>query len=229
VFELAEAQFQSIRAQLDVERYRAIGVGRGANLALIDRPLNNHPWLQDRFAEIRAEGDEAERLAAIEAVLDWTNPGPGGFYDDLGSIPDQPHLVPGAGYEADPQYVESPLMDFGCPARHRLSWCDYADGRFDYELRLHYPDLDPEAAYRVRVVYAGEMARRGTPLTVRLTGDGVELHPEMPKPDPIRPLELDVPPELTRDGSLTLGCTATPGRGGAGRGCQIAEVWLMRR
>jgi hypothetical protein len=229
VFELAEAQFQSIRAQLDVERYKAIRVGRGANLALIDRPLNNRPWLQERFSEIRAEPEERARQAGIEAILDWTNPGPGGFYDDLGNATAQPHLVAGRSYEDDPQYVTSPQMDFGCPDEHRLSWCDNADGRFDYELQLRYPDLDPDVAYRVRVIYAGTLARHGRPLTVRLTGDGVEIHPEMPKPDPIRPVEYDVPPEVTRDGELTLGCTATPGRGGAGRGCQIAEVWLMRK
>ena len=161
--------------------------------------------------------------------MEWASPGPGGFYDDLGKATAQPHLVPGKNYEDDPQYVASPQVDFGCPDQHRLSWCDNADGRFDHELQLRYPDLDPDATYRVRVVYAGTLARHGRPLTVRLTGDGVEIHPEMPKPDPIRPVEYDVPPEATRDGELTLGCTATPGRGGAGRGCQMAEIWLLRK
>src|SRR5262249_35687102 len=36
VFELAEALFQSIRMQLSVERYKAISVGRGANLDTLD-------------------------------------------------------------------------------------------------------------------------------------------------------------------------------------------------
>jgi hypothetical protein len=229
VFGLAEGLFQTIRAQLDVERYQAIGVGRGANLALIDTPLNDRLWLSERFREIRAQENETVRVTAIEAILDWTNPGPGGFYDDLGRSTAQPHLVPGKSYEEDPQYLESPEMGFGCGANDRRSWCDHADGRFEYELALHYPRLDPDAAYRVRVVYTGEMSRRGQPLTVRLTGDGLEIHPEMPKPDPIRPIEFDVPTEATRDGALTLACKARPGRGGAGRGCQIAEVWLMRK
>ena len=60
-------------------------MGRGANLDLIDTPLNNRPWLLDQFARIRALPAEKERLAAIAAILDWTNPGPGGFYDDLGN------------------------------------------------------------------------------------------------------------------------------------------------
>jgi hypothetical protein len=229
VFELAEAQFQSIRAQLDVERYKAIRVGRGASLATIDVPLNNRRWLKGQFAEIRAEADEKERLAGIQTILDWTNPGPGGFYDDLGRTTAQPHVVPGKSYEEDPQYFESPQVDFGCRRGRRLSWCDSIDGRYGYEVRLHYPRLDPEAEYKVRVVYSGSLRRRGKPVMVRLTGDGVEIHAEMAKPDPIEPVEFDVPPEVTRDGTLTLGCTGAVGRGGPGRGCQMAEVWLMRK
>ena len=114
-------------------------------------------------------------------------------------------------------------MGFWCRPGDRLSWCDYADGVWGYEVKLHYPNLDPEGQYRVRVLYAGrlktfayEMAdrtRHGQPMTVRLTGDGVEIHPEIPKPDPVEPVEFDVPVELTRDGTLTLGCTGAVGHG----------------
>jgi hypothetical protein len=229
VFELAEALYQSIRAQLDVDRYKAISVGRGANLALIDTPLNNRLWLSRRFAEIRALEDESARLEALGAIVDWSNPGPGGFYDDLGRVTAQPHLIAGKSYEEDPQYIESPVLGFGCRRDDRLSWCDYADGLYGYQVELHYPDLDPEARYRVRLVYGGSLGRGGQPVVVRLAGDGFEIHPEMPKPNPMAPVEFDVPHEATRDGSLTLGCSGAAGRGGPGRGCQIAEVWLLRR
>ena len=74
-FELAEALFQSIRMQLSVPRYQAIAVGRGANLDLIDHPLNNGPWLRAQFSEIRAMGSESDRLNAIDSIVNWTNPG----------------------------------------------------------------------------------------------------------------------------------------------------------
>src|SRR4029077_9151130 len=85
VFELAEALFQSIRMQLSVSRYKAISVDRGANLDTIDAPLNNRLWLGQRFAELRKAASESDRLAAIDEVLNWTDPGPGGYYDDLGN------------------------------------------------------------------------------------------------------------------------------------------------
>ena len=42
-------------------------------------------------------------------------------------------------------------------------------------------------------------------------------------------MEFDIPREATRNGSLTLTWTVEPGRGGNGRGCQVAEVWLIRK
>src|SRR5262249_7736844 len=77
IHELAEALYQSIRMQLSVPRYKAISVGRGANLDTIDVPLNNRVWLQQRFAALRQLTAEQERLRGIDEILNWTNPGPG--------------------------------------------------------------------------------------------------------------------------------------------------------
>ena len=84
VFELAEALFQSIRMQLSVPRYKAIDVGRGATLDTIDQVLNNRLWLMRQFESIKKLEGEPARLAQIDKIVNWTNPGPGGFYDDLG-------------------------------------------------------------------------------------------------------------------------------------------------
>src|SRR5205823_13088777 len=115
VFELAEALFQSIRMQLSVERYQAISVGRGANLDTIDVPLNNRRWLQEQFQRIRKLDSESARLREIDAIVNWTNPGPGGFYDELGNPSRRPHLVRplvglamyGKDYAADPGVYHS--------------------------------------------------------------------------------------------------------------------------
>src|SRR5262249_2143962 len=101
-FELAEALFQSIRMQLSVPRYHAIAVDRGANLDTIDVPLNNGGFLKKRFNAIRALKTEDERLAQLDALLKRTDPGPGGFYDNLGDPEHQPHLVRGDGFAKDP-------------------------------------------------------------------------------------------------------------------------------
>ena len=113
VFQLAEALFQSVaHMQLSVHLYQGQEEVRGANLDGIDFPLNNRPWLKERFAEIRQMATEEKRLEAIKQIVEWTNPGPGGFYDDLGSSIAQPHVVKGLSYTDDPSFLKSPQHRF---------------------------------------------------------------------------------------------------------------------
>jgi hypothetical protein len=220
VFELAEALFQSIRMQLSVPRYQAISVGRGANLDTIDRPLNNRGWLLERFAAIRKSDSEPERLKQIDDIINWTNPGPGGFYDDLGNPACQPHLVRGPGFAKDPAFFASPLTHFEDRPLARKSWWDQALALYDSPLHMRYTGLDPKGSYKVRAVYG--------PGQIRLTAnDKLEIHPPLIKP--YQPLEFDIPAEATAGGILNLRWYGQPGRGGAGRGCQLAEVWLLKR
>jgi hypothetical protein len=77
-------------------------------------------------------------------------------------------------------------------------------------------------------VYAGDAFSMNT--LIRLVANGThEIHPPMPKNSPIEPVEFDLPVKITRGGDLTLTFSAPPGMGSAGRGNQIAEVWLMRK
>jgi hypothetical protein len=228
VYTLAEALFQSIRQQLSVERYKAIAVGRGATLDSFETPLNNSGWLVARFAEIAALPNEDDRLAAIDRIVRWTDPGPGGYYDDLGNPSQQPHLVRGLPFEEDPQRFKSTLTGFGYRPDWRLSWMTHAESFWDTPLQMRYTGLDPSAQYRLRVVYAGDVFSMNT-LIKLVANDKYEIHPPLKKEMPIKPVEFDVPAEATRGGELTLTFSAPSGMGSAGRGNQIAEVWLMRK
>ncbi|MBM3734894.1 MAG: hypothetical protein FJW39_03835 [Acidobacteria bacterium] len=226
--ELAEALFQSIRMQLSVPFYKAIAVGRGANLDLIDTPLNNKVWLKLQFDQIRAMPSEAQRMAGIHSLLDWDNPGPGGFYDDLGNPSRQPHLVRGKPYPDDPAHLVSPLSAATQRPNEQwpVFWQTHAESRDDSPLELHYPGLGRESCYKIRITYAGEAA----PFDFRLLADGgAEVHGWRKKPVPVSQLEFDIPREATADGDLRLRFERRPGEGGAGRAVQLAEAWLMLR
>jgi len=232
-FELAEALFQSIHMQLSVPRYKAIAVGRGANLDLIDAPLNNAPWLRERFAVIRQLPSERERLRGIDDVLNWENPGPGGFYDNLGDVTMQPHLVSGTSYADDPAFLEAPHMAAsigGSGPALRLSSRTYAETLGDHPLEMLYRDLDPTAHYRVRIVYGtGAMGSRQSPMTIRLVAnDRHEIHAMRPKNPDGKPVDFDIPAETTKGGELRLTWSRPTGLGGNGRGVQVSEVWLFR-
>jgi len=232
VFELAEALFQSIRMQLSVGKYQAIATERGANLDTIDLPLNNRGWLTTRFAEIRKMSEERERLKALDEIVNWTNPGPGGFYDDLGNLSRQPHLVRGAGFAEDPAFFRSSMVGFairnlgGALLNQPRSWWDDAEALYDAPLEMRYTDLDRSAQYKIRVVYAGDSTRPRIRLTA---GDGIEVHGLISRPVPFQPLEFDIPRQATASGTLDLKWYRESGLGDAGRGLQVAEVWLMRK
>lgn len=236
VCDLGDALFETIGMQLSVKRHKAIAVDRGASLDTLDYPLNNGPWLRNELIRIKALRPETDQLAAINAILDWTNPGPGGFYDDLGNSHCQPHLVRGPGVAEDPGCYQSARVGFAetrvacsnaqyTPHVQRRSWLDHAESLYDTPLEMHYTGLDPEASYKVRVVYAGDSQRR----RIRLTANGqIEIHPLMTKPFPVAPVEFSVPAAATRTGALTLRWYGEAGIGGNGRGCQVSEVWLIR-
>src|SRR5581483_3567714 len=194
---LAEALFQSIRAQLSVPKYHGMS-GRGNTLDTADVPLTAAAWLRSEMAAAKKLIDEAARVARLDAALNRTDPGPGGFYDDFGDPKRQPHLVRGPGWEKDPAFDESPQCAVGRRAEFPRAWWHYAETHYETPLQAKYDGLDPSAAYRVRVVYAGQEGRK-----VRLTaGEGHEVHGWLAKP--YEPVEFDIPKAATAGGKLTL-------------------------
>jgi len=226
VFDLADQLFASIKMQTSVSKYKAIGVDRGATLDTIDVPLNNRLWLKERFAVLRDQSVEAERLKGIDEIVNWTNPGPGGFYDDLGKLNWQPHLVPGLGFEKDPAFLESSRTGFAGFGPMRMSWKDHAESLIEAPLKMHYDDLDPDAQYKMRITYGGDASNK----KIRcLANDTIEIHPLISKKIPIAPVEFDIPAEATKSGTLNLTWYREPNLGDNGRGCQVSEIWLIKK
>jgi hypothetical protein len=190
--------------------------------------LNNAGWLLARFAEATALDKDEDRLAAIDRIVRWTDPGPGGYYDDLGNPAQQLHLLRGLPFEEDPQRFKSTLTGFGYRPDWRLSWMTHAESFWETPLRMRYTGLDRAAQYRVRIVYAGDVFSMNTLIRL-VANDQYEIHPALQKPSPIKPVEFDVPIEATRGGDLTLTFSGPAGVGSAGRGNQIAEVWLLKK
>jgi hypothetical protein len=197
--------------------------GRGNSLDSIDVSLTDAAWLRSEMSAVKKLPDEAGRLARLEAVVNRTDPGPGGFYDDFGDPRRQPHLERGPGWEKDPGFYESPQCAFSLRGGSPRAWWHYAETHYEAPLRAKYDGLDSSAEYRVRVVCGGQEGRK-----VRLTaGDGHEVHGFLAKP--FEPVEFDVPAAATAGGKLTLTWSPEPGAGGPGRGCQVCEVWVLKK
>ena len=139
-------------------------------------------------------------------------------------------MIPGPGCIEDPEFRRSVLTGFNYPDRlgsaAPMAWKRWGESLFDAPFQMQYKDLDGQAQYRLRVVYSGE-ARK---VKIRLSANGDrEVHGFIDRPVPQRPLEFDIPAEATANGELLLSWTREQGLGGNGRGCQICEVWLMRK
>jgi hypothetical protein len=230
VRELGEALLQSIHMQLAVDRYRGEAVNRAANLETLETPITDVPWLRAQIQSIKKMASANEQVAAIRQLLARTDPGPGGFYDEPGNPSNRPHVVLGLGSKEDPEFRASVLTGCNYPDKlgsaAPIAWKHWGESLFDAPFSMRYRDLDRQAQYRIGVVYSGE-ARR---VKIRLVANEKhEVHGFIERPLPQRRLEFDIPPEATKGGELNLAWTREQGLGGNGRGCQICEVWLLRK
>ena len=158
LLELFDELWESCRFQSDMETFHAISAERGCMLEFLDYPLNNRWWLEDEFEKVLAMPNSEAQWARLAELRNWENPGPGGFYDDLGHIGRSPHVVRrfhpvrGAG-----SYW---WLNEG-QSRLRLSWLVT-----HYPAALVYEGLDPAASYPLRCSGFGDLKPRvnGEPL-----------------------------------------------------------------
>jgi hypothetical protein len=233
-WEIADYLFEAIGSQTSVKRYKA-QPGRGDFMDYIDTPLSNVIWLLSQFEKIRQTQDEQARLASIDELLNRGNPGPGGFYDNLGLSIETPRLADYPAWDEDPGSLRSPRVSFepglrGAEWIHTvqatgykglaipLAWMNQITTLYDTPLNVIYENLDPESSYTLRVTYTGRFNS-----TIQLTADDkFQIH-EMRETGKVPVNEFPIPHEATKDGRLKLTWTCPEGQ----RGSQVAELWLI--
>lgn len=221
VVDLCEALFHSIGLQTSVEKYGASGGERGAVLDYLDVPLNNRWWIEDQFAEIRALHDEAGKRARLETLRTWDDPGPGGYYDDIGNVARSPRVVRGEHWTTDPNVERNPNPDGmwwnNGFTRERRSWVHY----MDWPIGVRYEGLDPEADYLIRTT-----GNR----TCLLRANGQLLEPDLEITGIGERKTFVVPRELTRGRELLI-TFDTPFEPDLNwrDASRLTEIWLMRR
>lgn len=207
---LCDALFRSIGLQTSVKRYGASGAERGCILDYADYPLNNRWWLTDEFAKIRKMKSDEQKLARLDIIRKWEQPGPGSFYDNIGNIAQTPHLD--SSTETAPDFA---WWDGGY-SRMRLSSQVYMEWP-----ELLYENLDTKGRYIIRVAGYGEAL---------LKIDGVRIKPSLYNKEAEAFKTFPVPPDLVKDGRLEITWDKADEEHLNWRyRSRISDVWLLKR
>lgn len=208
--EIALSLYTIIGFQTSVKKYHASGLNRGAIIDFLDLPMNNRLWLEDEFAKIKTLSSEQEKIDRLEVIQKWETPGDGSFYDDVGTLDRSTHLVRGEGLETDPLMERNPnpgiwIWEDGF-SRLRLSWLV----SMDRPVAMVYENLDPSAAYDVRVT--GYFVDK-----IQMNGEWVE--PFVWSDEKGAMVEYHVPAKAIKTGKLVLNWGHT----------EMTEVWLIKK
>ena len=233
--QLADDLYSSIGAQLTIGKHGAMG-GRGNFMDNIDNPLNDVAWIYYQLSMVEKASSEAEKINIIEGILQRTNPGPGGFYDNFGNPAGWDRVVIRYDVNKDPGNLRTPRVSFGVGLQGKewvheitakgfegqaapMAWMNQVTTLYDLPLEIAYDKLDANANYMIRVAYTGRFRSR-----MKMTADGILVHDFMKTG--IQPIyEFPIPEEALKDGKVVFSWTC----GEAERGAQVSEIWIMKR
>ena len=140
--------FISVGLQTSMTLHNAADYERGCIRDFIDYPLNNRWWLEDEFKKIKKLKTEKEKLAKLDFIRTYENPGEGSFYDNISST-NAKHVTSETDDAIDYLWENDGF------SRKRLS-----TQLFQFSPTLEYDELDPNTDYLIRVSGFGEALLR---------------------------------------------------------------------
>lgn len=183
IIQYCDDLFQSIGLQTSVPKYNARGYERGAILDFIDYPLNNRWWLEDEFKKVGEMKSEEEKVARLDFIRNYENPGDGSFYDNISSA-DAKHVT------SETEDAIDYLWENDGFSRKRLS-----TQLFQFSPVLEYNELDTNSDYLIRVAGFGEALLRA---------NGERLKPTKYEKGFEQFKEFSLSKELIKDGKLKI-------------------------
>lgn len=235
------ARLREEARQLGEESNRLFGV-RSEGLFNLKHDFIGLGWYQRQLKRARSASG-AEKTELLGMIVDYENPGEGGFYDNLGTYNPAPHVVFGYPYDHGQPYVGEMLSEANRPSQRSMHFTQDED----QGVTLHYRDLNPQAQYRVRFTfvrpwYQARYAFRMNQKSQRIYADSLVLADDLELPLQRSDFfTFDIPPAVTRDGELTLRLERAPDvargsrveieqwRNSGGWGTIVSEVWLMKK
>jgi hypothetical protein len=231
---LADSLYRSIGAQLTVERHHG-KEDRGNFIDHIDTPVSDAGWIISNINRIEKISDETTRREEIQKMLERTNPGPGGIYDNFGLPVTVGKIHRDIPWEKDPGNLKSSVIDVGLglngyrwPGEVKsdgyqqtvppIAWMSQLTSFYTQPLIVSYENLDPNSHYKIRVTYSGRFRT-----LIKLYANDVMVH-DFIRTGETPTFEFPIPREAMKDGHLELKWMADEGV----RGVQVSELWIIK-
>ncbi len=198
-------------------------------------------WLKRQLERAKV-ADAKKRDELLTMIVDYENPGEGGFYDNLGTYNIAPHVVIGYPYDHGQPYVSQMLSEGNRPSQRSMHYTQNED----QGLTLHYSGLDKKTSYKIRFTlvrpwYQERYAMRMNQKTESIYANNILLAKDVELPLQMSDFfTYDIPAQATADGELTIRLerAADVGRGdrvsveqwrnSGGWGTIASEVWLIK-
>ena len=226
--------------QLGEESNRLFGVRNDGNFNL-KHDFIGLGWLHRQLDRAKTANGDAQ-TEMLRMIVNYTDPGDGGFYDNLGTFNAAPHLVFGYPYDHGQPYVGNMLSEANRPSQRAMHFTqDENQG-----VTLQYDNLDPAAEYRIRFTfvrpwYQARYADRMNQKSQAIYADDLVLAENLELPLQMSDFfTFNIPQTVTKDGKLQirLDRAADVARGdrvsveqwrnSGGWGTIVSEVWLIK-
>ncbi|MFH1744174.1 MAG: hypothetical protein ABIH23_34670 [bacterium] len=181
-------------------------------------------WWKKTLQEALDGGDNSKIRNAAKMVLNYEDPGEGGFYDNVGWPSEPEHLVHGETLWG--------FMPFPGPARRSHYNLAYTFGRGGRGVTFAYDNLDPDAEYVVRISVGvhrdeEEPSLEGVKLEEGLEADGVVISDGFHvSRGETTCHEFNIPHEVTKDGELKISLKS---KSEFMPITALNEIWLMKK
>ncbi len=178
-------------------------------------------WLNAQLESVLRKNNTAEMKELLAQVLNYDRVGPGEFYDNCGTIDQQPH------YNFDSGELYYGTGSWPEETRPSQRWYNYSFEAQD-GLKFYYDGLDPNADYTVTVTWpnpTGVSFALNSPNEFYIEIDGEQVGRVVP-PDHVEQFTFEVPRSVTHDGRARVCLRKVPGRS---RCTCISEIWLRKK
>ena len=199
-------------------------------------------WLK-RQLERALTAKDKERTELIAIITDYENPGPGGYYDNLGTANIAPNVEFGYPYDHGQPYLNEMLDEGNRPSQASMHFTQDED----QGVTLHYLNLDPTAAYQIRFTFVRPWFQERYSMRMNQKSQSIWADDHLLAEEVELPFKMsdfftyDIPQSLTEDGELVIrferGAEVARGdrvsreqwRNAGGWGTLVSEAWLMQR